>query len=140
MDMYLVLGIPYDVREIVRVWNENCENEDLVQRLCNWIEQLQLQNKGTPKLDDILDFILVREDTGESIKRNVMLYMVVTFFNGNQQSYCTSIFLKNMTYVEVIQSYIWCQCTIDRVIDLTRKKKEKKCKIFEGLITFLLVR
>ncbi|KAJ8419744.1 hypothetical protein Cgig2_027326 [Carnegiea gigantea] len=80
--------------------------------------------KNALELTQMLEFILVRKDRGESFKKNFNIYLVNCFFNGPKNHYCRKSILKYLKDVSLIASLNWCQFVVHKLITSVRHYKE----------------
>ncbi|KAJ8419595.1 LOW QUALITY PROTEIN: hypothetical protein Cgig2_013231 [Carnegiea gigantea] len=67
---------------------------------------------------------MAKKDSGESFKRNFMIYLLNCFFRGTKHRYCNHP--QNIKDVDQIASLDWCKFIVQKLITSVRHYKESK--------------
>ncbi|KAJ8444790.1 hypothetical protein Cgig2_032115 [Carnegiea gigantea] len=116
-------------------------NEEYDEVYAAWLKKWEI-DQNPPKLTHMPEFILAKKDSGESFKRNFVIYFVNGFFSGMQNSYFSKSVMKYVTAENQIAFVGRCQLILDKLISSFRHYKESKAAKrvhFDGLIFFLMV-
>ncbi|KAJ8426164.1 hypothetical protein Cgig2_032646 [Carnegiea gigantea] len=88
-DLHLTLALPIGGRKVEEFYGKKPKEHEYNKVLTAWRKKLNLED-GTPKLR------VNDTDTGESFKRNLVLYMVPYFFNGSNNIHYPPYFMINV--------------------------------------------
>jgi len=139
-DAYVTLAVPIGGREIMES-SRSSTDEEYNQMPVAWVKEWKIEHTAL-ELTHILKFILVKKDSGESFKRNFIMYLVNCFLSRLKNRYCSKSILKYVKDVNKIASLDWCKFTVHKLISSVRHYKESKsAKVvhFDGPLFFLMV-
>ena len=87
MDVHITLALPIGGKKVEEYYGNKPKDATYNQVLDAWRKDWNLKD-GTPKLNQMPQYILRHADAGESFKRNFVMYMVSCFFNGSKNVHC----------------------------------------------------